>query len=305
MSNNNTLRVVLLCGLPGSGKSSLSRSIQEKWNLPNSACSIIEYDELQHDATSVQAWHDARCNALSQLKRYLSQASSSEQQQQLILLDDNFHLKSMRKQIYLTLWQQRQTRNASFGIIYMDTPLNICIERNNDRTERKVPEAVILRMHETLDRPSATNYWEQSVLTIVPTSQLDTTSTAPNTDLSNNNSNTTIIDDAILHEFLANGLLQVTAPPPQVSKQQTPDARTTRQMADLFWRRAVKVVATMTSSKAQTANQARQACLRSWNKNSDSVSMEETNEQEWLELFLTGQWLTREEEEELRNQLIV
>lgn len=296
-----THRVVLLCGLPGSGKSHLARQIQQQAAATTEHVVIVEYDQLQSDASSLQAWHAARVDAMTQLDTslQLQQGSSSTSSNQTILLDDNFHLKSMRKQVYLHLWeQQQQHRNESivllFGILVVHpVDMDLCLQRNAARPDkqRRVPEDVIHRMHDTFDVPSPTNYWEQSLLFL--SSLISGT------------------EEERMHRiqaFLETGLQTVQAPPTPTTTSSSVDPLTARQQADLLWRQAVKAVAEIERSKAGTANAVRQSLLRS---SSQAAAVgrhddddDETNNNEWLlELFLAGDWLTPAEQQGVRERM--
>jgi len=74
----------------------------------------------------------------------------------IILMDDNFHLRGMRKQIHRLLLKYRLIR---FGILHVQTPVDICLERNHNRTgRRKVPDEVILKMNAAFESPKT--FWE-------------------------------------------------------------------------------------------------------------------------------------------------
>jgi tRNA uridine 5-carbamoylmethylation protein Kti12 len=103
-----------------------------------------------------------------------TESSSSSSSFSVILLDDNFHLRSMRKQVYLTCQQAMKTTNMAannsettveenncmvnndaggnvsssschdqkdyviyFGSVYIDTPVEVCLERNRLRREQQ------------------------------------------------------------------------------------------------------------------------------------------------------------------------
>jgi tRNA uridine 5-carbamoylmethylation protein Kti12 len=118
LSNDETL-VILWCGLPAVGKSTLARSLSEfllqrdTHDNGNVDLHVIEYDALQHQLlqqntlTELEAWRQARILAFEQLTTLLRQAqhepaitTTIKRKKTWILLDDTFHLASMRKQVY-------------------------------------------------------------------------------------------------------------------------------------------------------------------------------------------------------------
>jgi len=138
-------------------------------------------------------------------------------------------------------------------------------------------------MRKKFDVPSISNYWEQSILTITSAS-----TEAPK-----------VVEQ--VQAFVDSGLLPVSAPPEGQktthNNSKSKDPLTMRQEADLFWRRAVKAVAVTTAGKkGKTANQVRQACLQHDLGSRDDHDGDEDDEDERLELFLAGNWLTEQEE---------
>ena len=140
---------LILMGLPGSGKSTLSKKVLQ--SLPGSM--HVEYDAVANElivdeCDELQAWRLSRHEALKRLDYLLGEGGST------ILMDDNFHLSSMRKQVYHVC--QRHP-NVRFGILWLDTPLEICLQRNQQRV-LQVPKEVIFKMHTTLEPPK--HSWE-------------------------------------------------------------------------------------------------------------------------------------------------
>jgi tRNA uridine 5-carbamoylmethylation protein Kti12 len=160
--NSQTMpTVVLLCGLPASGKSSLASKLKDQ--IENLA--HIEYDVLEQqllmgysddsEERKREAWNQARLLALEELEKHLGTEEIT-----LILMDDNFHLRGMRKQIHRLLLGYE---NINFGILWMCTPVEKCIERNQTRPD-KVPKEVIFKLHATMELPRVA--WEVSWLKV-------------------------------------------------------------------------------------------------------------------------------------------
>jgi len=89
----------------------------------------------------------------------------------LIIMDDNFHLRSMRREVYkicqrYVLWQpdlkgthineeDMYTNRISFTIVVVDVPMRICLERNALREgNNRVPDHVITKMARSIEFPS-------------------------------------------------------------------------------------------------------------------------------------------------------
>ena len=153
----------------------------------------IEYDELEEFVLSsskpersekdgdgvdevrdlrIDAWNQARRKAVEKMEQEIQKTREKEDSAQasasingasddqidhtVILMDDNFHLRGMRKHIHRILLRHKPIK---FGILYLETPLDVCLERNRERSgRRKVPEETIKKMSSSLEPPRAA--WE-------------------------------------------------------------------------------------------------------------------------------------------------
>ena len=190
--------VLVMCGLPGSGKSTFASAMRRNINTCV-ACGIrydpivlIDYDEIANDIvrksssksahtatfseTDLQAWRDSREAALSQLetelRNYFAESDADDNTSHsnlLVILDDNFHLRSMRRDAYKICQgvitglndepdssdtARNSTFTIGFSVVLVDTPLDVCLKRNSLRKGKtRIPEATITRMASTLERP--------------------------------------------------------------------------------------------------------------------------------------------------------
>jgi len=95
--------VVLICGIPASGKSTLSRLLSTYYD--NNNCHMISFDD---DEVSSSLWTDetfriSRRTSLNKLKEILisinSKDSSSITNDNIIIIDDIMYLHSMRREV--------------------------------------------------------------------------------------------------------------------------------------------------------------------------------------------------------------
>ena len=151
--------VILLGGLPASGKTTLARQLMDYY----SPCAVhLEYDDIEDSlasATSVdddrlEAWNRARQVALKQLEEGLQEKVSIPR---IFLVDDNFHLRGMRKQIHRRLLRYKPIR---FVILWMQTTFDECSSRNQKR-KRQIPAHVMEKMIQIIEPPRAVweGYW--------------------------------------------------------------------------------------------------------------------------------------------------
>lgn len=179
--------VVLLCGLPASGKSTLAHWLLTSCQDSKTTVHHIEYDAVEgtlleekmanltsqkpsgqeerwNDEFSREIWKQSRSHSLELLKKRLdlhaTKTTTQHNKQQLIIMDDNFHLRSMRREVF-RICQECVAENDSttifFVILWLDVCKETCLQRNYKRT-RKVPDDVIERMHETLEAPGKESF---------------------------------------------------------------------------------------------------------------------------------------------------
>ena len=233
--------VVLMCGLPGSGKSSFAAAMMRNVNnnrhqhmihgetghhesdgrIRYDPIVLIDYDEIadsiivassetastaSHEDLAaseskgkasanatfteqdLQAWRDCRDIALSRLEEELRQYFSSYHQERtddngtttnlLIILDDNFHLRSMRRDVYKVCQKlisdiggggacrpcSATTFGIGFSVLMVDTPMETCLKRNALREGKaRIPEATVQKMASTIERPepNSTDYMKK------------------------------------------------------------------------------------------------------------------------------------------------
>lgn len=171
--------VVVLFGLPASGKSTLSRSVKDRFLRcrHDIATMYIEFDHFEnkhragHDLLNLlkdetydfASWKEGRKTALLELSAVLNRPS---ERKQIIVIDDTLHLRSMRKEIY-RISSQCKNISQSLSIVYrpfcgfsadsttqthfifVDAPVEVCVSRNLERQEGK-PKKHSLSGHEEI-----------------------------------------------------------------------------------------------------------------------------------------------------------
>jgi tRNA uridine 5-carbamoylmethylation protein Kti12 len=184
--------ILLFCGLPGSGKSTVARDVvhlyskcggydrvgvkDEPMITQMDKVVIIDYDAIAEQESNgagfdissssqfthhdLEAWRKSRIIALDVLKNTLSVHFSSTNKDDatlLVVMDDNFHLRSMRREVYRACQDFLVTSpeaTISFSIAYISAPLKVCLERNDLRGGKQhIPSDVIIRMDDTIEPP--------------------------------------------------------------------------------------------------------------------------------------------------------
>jgi len=139
-----TLPLILLIGLPGSGKTTIAHHFQTL----NSGYLVISTDRIRAELFGDEAIQGAWSLIERSLQQKMHEAIAQIQQQQAIavLYDATNAVRRDRRHF------AAKARSIGFNHLtglWIDTPLAVCLERNQQRL-RQVPEPVILRMHRRL-----------------------------------------------------------------------------------------------------------------------------------------------------------
>lgn len=136
--------VILLVGLPGSGKSTLARQLA-RWGK---GWAVISTDVLRKqlfgDETIQGPWSVIQ-RELARSLQSAAQAAAQGEIEGAIYDATNAVRKHRRRAIALC----RQSGFTRITVLWLDVPLEICLERNARRS-RQVPIAIIARMHRRL-----------------------------------------------------------------------------------------------------------------------------------------------------------
>lgn len=134
-------RLIFLMGLPGSGKSTLARSLVERRSRRRLIATDTIRAKLYGDEAIQghwgQIWHEAT--------RQLAQAARDCPEVAAVYDATNARRRARRD----ALADCRQLGFTWIFGVWVDTPLELCLQRNRDRP-RQVPEAVIYRMSRQL-----------------------------------------------------------------------------------------------------------------------------------------------------------
>lgn len=138
------VRLILLIGVPGSGKSTLAAQIQQSY--PGQL--LISTDAIREQLFGDQAlqgdwqlvWREV------QLQFQQAVAEIAQGRAESALYDATNARRRNRRQVIALARYSGFTQVAG---LWLDTPLELCLERNRQRS-RHVPEPVIQRMHRQL-----------------------------------------------------------------------------------------------------------------------------------------------------------
>ena len=149
--------LLITCGLPASGKTTLAKTL---------AASLTA--EVDVEVVSTDKWRDAtyyedfkpekermvREEALRRTKSILAEGKS-------VIHDDTNYYTSMRHELF----EIAEKQEVSFGILYLSTPIDVCLVWNKDR-EYEIPVEVIKKINERLDIPGSKYAWDREMISI-------------------------------------------------------------------------------------------------------------------------------------------
>ncbi|XP_069681063.1 L-seryl-tRNA(Sec) kinase [Periplaneta americana] len=143
--------LVVLIGLPGSGKTTLCQALSR---CLGAQALPLSYDSLLPAATD--AWREARLSALAAVE------AAARQGPRFVLVDDNMYYRSMRWQCY----QLARRLRLGFCQLYLHCELEDALRRNAGRRDA-VPREVVTRMAERLEPPAGARHpWERASLVV-------------------------------------------------------------------------------------------------------------------------------------------
>ena len=184
--------LVVLIGLPGSGKSSFSDVYSDFLSTKSLFCIKVCYDKLipleaqaemkeeegrwkverskivdavTHVVKIIKDGEDSTDVECPYLEKIVdSDSVQTKCERTVILIDDNNYLPSMRYDYY----QLARTFKLGFAQIYFNTELVLCKNLNRKRESKdQVPEEVIMKMAAKLEPPNPfTNKWEAFSFTL-------------------------------------------------------------------------------------------------------------------------------------------
>mgnify|MGYP002780886708 FL=1 len=138
------IKLVLLIGIPGSGKSSLAQQIV----AANRGHLLISTDAIRGKLFGDEAIQGSWVLIQQELQRQLHQAVSAICQNSATeaIFDATNAVRQYRR---AAIAQARSTGFTHITGLWLDTPIWLCLHRNRQR-QRRVPDDVILRMHRQL-----------------------------------------------------------------------------------------------------------------------------------------------------------
>lgn len=139
-------RLILLIGLPGSGKSYLADQLKQMYSASGGDIAIVSTDAIRAALFGDAAIQGSWLLVWREVERQFQQAAQPACPRDATLYDATHTRRQHRREAVALA---RTTGFRHITGIWLDTPLAVCLERNRQR-DRQVPEAVIHKMHRQL-----------------------------------------------------------------------------------------------------------------------------------------------------------
>ena len=169
--------LLVLCGVPASGKSTLSEHLYRLQHDETHPASVNQYLVIHYDdviAADTEHMRHDRAALLLEVERLIGRVQSgssgdgdvpplcryrchlsgldADPRPVCIVLDDNMYYRSMRYEVYSAARRQR----CSYVVCHLDADLPAALERNRSRLRgARIPDEVVQRMQEKLEAPPA------------------------------------------------------------------------------------------------------------------------------------------------------
>ena len=154
-------RVYLVCGVPGSGKTSFSNSLHTVLVREYGPSCFLSFDDVEvpREEWDSDSFKESRKKGLDMLSRFLD----GDEIPRSIVVDDIMYLSSMRHDVYKLC----RDRLVPLVVVHLDVSLKECLASNRERpVERQVDEGAIERIYRSFERPKISSICDRLHYTV-------------------------------------------------------------------------------------------------------------------------------------------
>jgi len=149
MSENKEFYI--MCGIPGSGKSTFAKRIAEIYEKYENSIEIISRDDIRFSL--IKPGEEYFSKEKEVFSTYIEKLKKSLKENNVTIADATHLNFASRKKLLTPL--VKDLKNVDIFLVKMETSLETALERNEKRkgTDRYVPRDVIKRMYFSMDEP--------------------------------------------------------------------------------------------------------------------------------------------------------
>lgn len=179
MAAGDEALLVVLCGLPASGKSTLAKALAHHAESSGVRAVCVHFDDWERARQDADggfdpvAWKAARGRGMEAARAALQrdQKNNRGSSNVVVVLDDTMHYTSMR----LQCWRLARACGSTYCQVHVDCPLALCLERNAMRDKAsRIPHEVMERMNSTFEAPTEKHPWDAHTVVVAAAVSTDT-----------------------------------------------------------------------------------------------------------------------------------
>lgn len=139
----------ILCGIPGSGKSTWARKIVNEYG--NDKVAWVSRDKIRFNLVKPEEEYFSRETEV--MDKFITEIQNAIEDHIPFILADATHLTRKSR---MQLLNRLSLNGSTIQYVYFDVPLGTAKERNAQRSGReRVPDSVIERMYWSFSKPAA------------------------------------------------------------------------------------------------------------------------------------------------------
>ena len=148
--------LIMFCGVPGSGKSTEARRMTGSLAARNLTVEHISRDELRFSMISDESEYFSKEKEV--FSKFVEKMNNSLNKNDCTIIDATHISKASRAKI---LRRVENPNNVRLLVLYLTTPLDVCMQQNDLRTGREqVPHEVIEKMAKQFEDPTEKEFAE-------------------------------------------------------------------------------------------------------------------------------------------------
>ncbi len=144
----------MFCGIAGSGKSTEARRMMAAFSDKGFSVGYISRDEVRFQMISENGGYFSKEKEV--FRKFVENTNKSIKQNDITIIDATHVSKISREKILNRIDNRSDVRLL---ILYLTTPIDICLQRNDLRSGReRIPQEAIEKMAERFEEPTAEEF---------------------------------------------------------------------------------------------------------------------------------------------------